>query len=40
MVQAGAFPTLDITHLPKTSVENYFVLLHVDFAAPESDNSL
>jgi len=40
MVQAGAFPALDITHLPKTSVENYFVLLHVDFATQQNDNSL
>jgi len=30
MFQAGAFPALDITYLPKTSVENYIVLLHVD----------
>jgi hypothetical protein len=40
MAQAGSFLSLDITHLPKISVENYFVLLHMDFAAPQSDNSL
>jgi len=39
MVQVGAFPALDITHLPRTSVKNYFILLHVDFASPQSDNS-
>jgi len=40
MVQAGAFLALDITLLPKISVENYFLLLHVDFTAPQNDNSL
>jgi hypothetical protein len=38
--KAGAFLSFDITHLPKISVKNYFVLLQVDFAASQSDNFL
>jgi hypothetical protein len=40
MIQAGSFLLLDMTHFPKTSIENYFVVLHVDFAAPQSDKTL
>jgi hypothetical protein len=28
------------THLPKIFLKNYFVLLHVDIAGHESENSL
>ena len=40
MFQVCSFLVFHTKCLLETSVENYYVLLHVDFSAPENGNSL